>query len=184
VSSLTDHQILIFLLQILCLLFVSKLLGEFAKKLGAPPLVGEILAGIILCASVLGRFMPDLYNTVFPVNPVQDSMLDTMALMGILFLLLTTGFEVNVSTLWSQRGSTLKIGMIGGTLLMAYAVSVSGTPIISKIMHDLKILKTDVGLTIILAYVVNEVMGWFLFTLVLVSSPVFWLVRCSLWLSG
>lgn len=193
-SSLTDQQILVFLLQILALLFVSKLLGEVVKRFGIPAIVGEILTGIILGATLLGRFMPETYQALFPQDALQQGMLDTMALLGILFLLLTTGFEVNVSSLWSQRGSTLRIGLLGATLpvvigfsvfwfipesvysqysskmnfvlCLAYMVSISGTPIISKILHDLKILKTDVGLTIILAYVVNEVMGWFLFTII------------------
>ena len=45
-SHLSEAQILRFLIQLTLLLFVSRTLGELAKRLGQSPVIGELLAGV------------------------------------------------------------------------------------------------------------------------------------------
>jgi len=49
----------------------------------------------------------------FPVDPVQDAMLDALSWFRVLFLLLETGLEIDVSAAWRQRGPALRIGLDG-----------------------------------------------------------------------
>ena len=49
-----ESQLLLFLAQLFLVLTTARVLGEGARRLGQPPLAGEILAGILLGASVLG----------------------------------------------------------------------------------------------------------------------------------
>ncbi|HLU30418.1 MAG TPA: cation/H(+) antiporter, partial [Acidimicrobiia bacterium] len=57
-APLTEHQILILLVQILLLVGVARLLGTVMKGLGQPAVVGELLAGVVLGPSLLGVLWP------------------------------------------------------------------------------------------------------------------------------
>ncbi|MBD3286177.1 sodium:proton antiporter, partial [candidate division WOR-3 bacterium] len=194
-NVLVEHNLLVFLIQLVALLFAAKAAGELFRKLKQPALVGEILVGIIFGPTILGRFLPGVHGWLFPDTALQHSMLETVSWLGVLFLLLVTGFEVETGSLFRHRRPTLSIGVIGVivplilgvglamllpdrylldpsqrlvfALYMGTAVSISAIPVISKVLHDLNILKSDFGNLAIAAYTVNDILGWVAFTLVL-----------------
>ncbi len=88
----------IFLFQICVLLSLAKLLSTLINRWGWPALVGEILCGILLGPTILGWILPTWYEALFPANLIQQNMLETMSWIGVLFLLLATGFEVRLSS--------------------------------------------------------------------------------------
>jgi len=195
VHAISEQNLFIFLLQIVLLLLAARGAGELFRKLKQPALVGEILVGIIFGPTILGRFLPGLDAFLFPANAIQHTMLETMSWLGVLFLLLVTGFDVEISAIWKQRRSSLTIGFVGVLLpmimgaglafflpehylldpdrrlvfilFMGTAIAISAIPIIAKVLHDLDILKSDIGLTIISAFTVNDILGWVAFTIVL-----------------
>jgi len=162
---------------------------------GWPALVGEILCGIVLGPTILGRLLPGVHAALFPPDVVQHSMLETISWFGVLFLLLVTGFEIKLSSVWKQGRSSMIIGTVGVfvpiilgcliffwfpattwgasanrlifTLFLSTAAAISAIPVIAKILHDLEILKSDLGLTTLSAFVVNDILGWLIFTMVL-----------------
>jgi len=192
---LSEEHILIFLLQLCLLLGVAKVLGELGRKWGCPPLAGEILTGILLGPTILGRALPELQLHLFPPDVTHQTMLDTVSWLGVLFLLLITGFEVNVSSVWKQGRAAMTIGIIGVivpmavgcavfwwlperyygsaatqltfTLFMATAASISAITVIARVLHDLDVLRSDVGLTTLSGFIVNDLFGWLIFTVVL-----------------
>ncbi len=192
---LDETHIFTFLIQVLTLLVVAKLLGELFRRWGFPAMVGEILTGIVLGPTLLGRATPVFHGMLFPADPVQQTMLDTVSWFGVLFLLLVTGFEVSLKTVWQQGKATLKIGVVGVltplvigvlsfwwlpplywgsaanrftfSLYMATAAAISAIPVIAKVLHDLKILKSDLGLITLSAFTVNDVLGWLIFAFIL-----------------
>ena len=108
-----EGQLLVFLLQVLLLLGLARGVGEILTRWSQPALVGEILIGVLLGPTILGRAAPELQAAIFPVDPVQQAMLETLSWFGVLFLLLETGLEIDVSAAWRQRGPALRIGIIG-----------------------------------------------------------------------
>jgi len=189
-----ESQLSIFLIQLLILLGMARTIGELFKRYGQPPVVGEILVGIILGPTILGRLSPSLYQNLFPPDPIQINMLNTLAWLGVLLLLLATGLEVDVSTAWRERGPALRIATIGVffplivgfffalslpdhllgrtdriifSLFLGTAIAISAIPIISRLLYDLNLLKTDLGLLILSAYAVNDLLGWIIFTVIL-----------------
>ena len=110
---MSEHNLLLFLAQMLLLLALARGFGDFLRRLGHPPLVGEILIGVLLGPTILGRALPELQLAIFPTDPIQQSMLDTVSWFGVLFLLLETGLEVDASAAWRQRGPALRVGIIG-----------------------------------------------------------------------
>jgi len=108
-----EPQLLVFFLQVLLLLGLARGCGEIVRWWGFPPLVGEILVGIALGPTLLGRLAPDIQQALFPADPLQRMLLETVSWFGILFLLLETGLEVDLSAAWRQRGPALKVVIIG-----------------------------------------------------------------------
>ena len=172
--SVTEQNVLTFLIQVLVLLGLARAFGYACRRVGQPALVGEILVGVILGPTLLGRIAPQAHLFLFPGEPTQQAMLDTVSWIGLLFLLLSAGLEVDVSVAWRQRGDALKIslsdiilpmviGFVPAMLLpdryladpgqrvlfamfIAAVMTISALPMTVKALHDLDLLKTDLGL--------------------------------------
>ncbi len=192
---INEQNILVFLVQILLLLGLARGLGEVFRRWKQPAITAEILVGIILGPTVLGRVLPGVHQVIFPPDPFQQNMLETVGWVGLLFLLLETGLEIDFSTAWGQRGDALKIALAGVlipmviafvpclflpnayfvqpdhrvvfSLFMATAMAISAMPIAARALYDLNLSKTDLGFLIMSAMSVNDIIGWLLFTLVL-----------------
>lgn len=191
----TEHHLLVFLLQVLLLLGLARGLGEVLRHWGHPSLVGEILVGICLGPTLLGRFASELQPMLFPDDVVQRTMLATVSWFGVLFLLLETGLEVDVSAAWRQRGPALKVGIIGilvplalgfgcslwlaeqymvnpahrltFALFLSTIMSISAMAVMARVLHDLDLIKSDLGLLTLCGYAVNDILAWVIFSLLL-----------------
>ncbi len=108
---INEQNIFIFLVQIFLLLGLARGLGELFHRWKQPALTAEILVGAVLGPTLLGRFAPALYQAIFPADAVQMNMLETVGWLGVLFLLLETGLEIDFSSAWRQRGDALKIAL-------------------------------------------------------------------------
>jgi Kef-type K+ transport system membrane component KefB len=195
---INEQNILVFLVQIFLLLGLARGLGEVFRRWKQPALTAEILIGIILGPTILGRLLPGVYQAIFPPDPIQQNMLETVGWIGVLFLLLETGLEVDFSSAWRQRGDALKIALtdivvpvvigfgasmllpdgylaqpghrIAFALFMAMVLAISAMPVAARALYDLNLSKTDLGFLIMSAMSVNDIIGWLLFTLVLSFS--------------
>jgi Kef-type K+ transport system membrane component KefB/mannitol/fructose-specific phosphotransferase system IIA component (Ntr-type) len=192
---LSEQNIFIFLIQVLLLLGLARGLGELFRRWKQPPVTAEILVGLLLGPSILGRFFPSIQQAVFPPDMVQQNMLATVAWMGLLFFLLETGLQVDFSSAWRQKGDALKIAITDiivpmsvsfvaclflpdqylidpaqrliFAFFMATVMTISAMPITARALYDLNISKTDLGFLIVSALSVNDIIGWLIFTLVL-----------------
>ncbi|MBN2534527.1 MAG: cation:proton antiporter [Spirochaetales bacterium] len=192
---LNESHILLFLIQLGIIIFLSRFIGELFRRIKQPVLTAELLIGILLGPTILGRFFPELFSTIFPNDLIQQNMLETVAWIGVLFLLLDTGLEINFSSAWKQKGNALLIALtdiiipmiiafipcyflpasylvhvdkrIQFALFMAVVMTISAMPIASRILHDLNLLKTDLGYLTMSALAVNDIIGWALFTIIL-----------------
>ena len=82
------------------MLALARGFGELLRRFGYSPLVGEIAVGFLLGPTLLGRMAPEVHLILFPPDPIQQSMLDTVAWFGVLFLLSETRLKVDVSAAW------------------------------------------------------------------------------------
>ena len=53
------------------------------------------------------------------------------------------------------------------SLFMATVMTISAMPIAARVLHDLKLLKSDLGFLVMSALAVNDIIGWVLFTIIL-----------------
>ncbi len=194
-EPLSEHNILMFLIQIAVLLGLARGLGELFRRRGQPTITAEILVGVLLGATVLGRLAPQFHSMLFPPEAVQQHMLDTFAWIGILFFMLDAGLDTNFATAWRQRGPATVLSFTDLILPMAIAfvpclfmperyvgedgtllafalfvgaiMTISALPVTAKIIQELKVYRTDIGLLIMSALTINDVAGWVVFALIL-----------------
>lgn len=192
---LEEHQIFLFLVQVGILLGLARFFGEMFRKRGQPAMTAEILVGVVLGPTVLGRFAPGVFEALFPPDAIQQAMLETVAWLGVLFLLLETGLEIDFSIAWRQKGSAMVIALadiilpmlvaffavvflpsfyladpdkrIIFSLFMATVMTISAMPVSARVFKDLKLLKTDMGFLTMSALAVNDIIGWVLFSIIL-----------------
>jgi len=192
---LNESHILLFLIQLAIILFLARITGEIFRRFKQPVLTAELMIGIILGPTLFGRFSPEIFASIFPNDAVQQNMLETISWIGVLFLLMDTGLEIDFSSAWRQRGNALLIALsdivipmliafipclllpdhyladpdkrLYFALFMAVVMTISAMPIASRVMHDLRLLKTDIGFLTMSALAVNDIIGWVLFTIIL-----------------
>lgn len=192
---LDETHIGLFLVQVFVLLLLTRGVGELFYRHKQPALTAEILIGVLLGPTILGRLFPSIHQIIFPADPVQQNMLETMAWIGVLFLLLDTGLEIDFSVAWRQRGSALIIALSDIVIpmiiafipcvflpsryladpglrylfaaFMAVVMTISAMPVAARVLHELNLLKTDLGFLIMAALAVNDIIGWVLFTIIL-----------------
>jgi Kef-type K+ transport system membrane component KefB len=178
------------------LLGSARLLGELATGFGQPAIIGEIIAGILLGPTVLGRISPEISALLFPRQGMLPVVLTGITTLAIALFLLVAGMEVELSRLWKQGRLATQVGLAGilfpfaialsaawffplqlgceksanqgvFAFFFATAMSISALPVIAKTLMDLKLLHTDFGMVVIASAVFNDLVGWMIFAVIL-----------------
>ena len=189
-----EHEALVFLLSLAVLLGGARLLGELSRAVGLPMVVGEIVAGVILGQSGLGRLWPRAHAFLLPAG-VPASMLSGYTTIAVVLLLVVAGLEVDLDIVKRRGRSALLVAllgmimpMMGGFVLgflvpdsvlvhseqrvlfaifVGVALSISALPVIAKTLLDLGLFKTDVGLLVMTVAMINDLVGWIAFSILL-----------------
>jgi len=192
--KLSHHDFVHFLVAISVLLLFGRLLGEIFRKFKQPIVIGEILAGILLGPTVFGTFAPDIFSNVIPQEQVALA-LDGFTKISVVLLLFVAGLEVELHIVLQQSKSALLISLMSMiipftlgfcwpwyypdffhispenklvfSLFFGIALSISALPVIAKILIDTNLLRTTVGMLIISAAMVDDIIGWLVFSVVL-----------------
>ncbi len=195
VHYLNEEHIFLFLLQVFVLLGLARGLGEVFRRFNQPSITAEILVGVLVGPTILGRYVPAVYTYLFPADLIQQNMLETVAWFGILFFLLNSGLEMDFSSAWRQRGDAMKISITDVILPMIIAfvpclflsqkymgdpdqrllfcvfiatiMTISALPVTARVLGSLNLYKTELGFLIMCALSLNDILGWVIFTLVL-----------------
>lgn len=88
------------LIEIAIVLLAARLFGEFALRLGAPPIIGEICAGIVIGPSLMGW--------VLPSEPFR-----LLAEIGIILLLFEVGLETDIHRLIKAGPKSVTVAIAG-----------------------------------------------------------------------
>ena len=191
---MSKDQLLIFIIQFGLLLTAAKAMGIVARRLNQPPVIGELLAGIVLGPSVLGYFFPQYFYMIFPQNKEHDLLLETISWLGMIFFILLTGLQMDIRTmkrsgkpaffsslfgmivpftLGFALGWLVPDNLLGNStermlfsLFMATAMAISAIPVIARILMDLKLINQNIGVVIISASIVDDTTGWFILSVI------------------
>ena len=182
-------------LHLAAMIITALVLGHAARKIGIPAVVGEIAGGLLLGPTVLGRFAPDLQAWLFPPSGPVTSGQAAFARVGMIFFIVTIGLDISVGQFRKIGRKALSVGIIGTLVplvlgfLMCYVfpgvigvtpkdlfstalfigsiLSLSANPVIARILMDMGLFKSDIGRTIMSATLVDDLVGWGLFAVIL-----------------
>ena len=163
------------------IIIFAKFFGLVARRVKAPQVVGEIVAGLLIGPSVL-HFVD------------QSEFITQLAEIGVILLMFSAGLETNLKDLMKTGFKALLIAcagvfvpLVGGTLLYMgfYGASEVGTPefytavfvgviltatsvsITVETLREMGKLKGEVGQTIMSAAIIDDVIGIIVLTFVI-----------------
>jgi len=186
----------LFLVQIGLVLAIPLCMAKLLERLSLSPLVVELLCGVLLGPSVFGMLAPHLFAQVFPAAGGATLAREAVTELGLLLFVFMAGLEIQPQRLrslgmpifWTSflgilaplvlgMGSVLlwpsfwRGGAPGRVPLLALFVgtilSISALPVIARILMDLRLMKTDLGVIVMSAAMLDDLAGWGLFAVIL-----------------
>jgi Kef-type K+ transport system membrane component KefB len=184
---LSNSDLTSILLILLLLVGLAQLFGYFFVRMRQPKVVGEILAGIVLGPSLIGRlhFASPLLN----IGTHQLGILNFVYWLGLLLLMFLSGAETRQLFTREERrevgwlaivgtGIPFVLGLVFGPwlvrpalagqngnrisliIILAVGVAVTSVPVVSKIFADLKILHTRFARLVLGVAVLEDIVLW------------------------
>ncbi|KAL8695873.1 MAG: hypothetical protein Q9201_007924 [Fulgogasparrea decipioides] len=212
------NPIIVFIIQAGIIIIFCRLLDYPLSKIRQPKVIAEIIGGILLGPSVFGR-ISGFSNAIFPKESIPTlSLAANLGLVLYLFLiglevdlrLLLSNWRIALSV--GAAGMALPFGLgcaiayglyhefredaglvpiSFGTymLFVGVAMAITAFPVLCRILTELKLLGTQVGIVVLSAGVGNDVVGWILLALcvALVNagsgiSALYVLLTCVAWI--
>jgi Kef-type K+ transport system membrane component KefB/nucleotide-binding universal stress UspA family protein len=189
-SSLDEHQLLVFWVQVGALVGLGRVLGIALRRIGQPSVIGELAAGLILGPSVFGQLWPSGFHWFLPNDDMQGAAIVSVSWIGAALLLVVTGFETDLALInrFRRAAAAVAIGslvvpFLGGlavgfalpdrfigepsqhvvfALFIATALSISSLPVVAKILSELGLLRRNCGQINLAAGMANDAVGWVL----------------------
>ncbi len=184
-----------FFLQLVVILCVCRLVSALAKKIGQPPVVGEMVAGVFLGPSLFGLFAPQAQAWLFPEQ--SRAILFSGAQVGLALYMFTVGLEFRVELVQARLKSALAISASGilapfglGCLLAIWlwreggffgegvslklaapyfgaAMAITAFPMLARIIFERKLTGTPAGVLALAAGAIDDAAAWGVLALVL-----------------
>ena len=156
-----------------------------------------MIGGILLGPTLLGALAPSFYNWLFGPSDNLAVAQQAIVKIGMLFFMFIAGLEVDLSSFRQAGNRAASIGLLGtllpiavGVLLVyslparfwgpasqthffAFALFIgmnlanSANPVIARILMDLGLMQTQVGKVIMSATIVDDLVNWVLFAVVI-----------------
>ncbi len=180
------HTLLHVLLALVVVIAASRGLGFVFRYLHQPPVIGEMIAGIMLGPSLLGQIAPEVSQYLLP-SAIAPS-LGVLAQVGVILFMFLVGLELDTSLLRKKSHSTLAIShasivlpfVLGAAtalwlypvlstrdvpftpfaLFMGVAMSVTAFPVLARILTDRDLQRTPLGVIAISCAAVDDVSAW------------------------
>lgn len=195
-GKLPHDAVVQLLLQISIMLLMGRLFAEVARRLKQPAVVGEIVAGIILGPTILGMLQPDWFQFFFPTGNISGVVLAGMVQISVVMLLFIAGLEVDLHIVWQQGRQSIFTSTLGliipfifgftlpyffpeffgiadpnarlvFSLFMGTAMAISALPVIVRILMDINLFKSRMGMLVVASAMIDDVVGWMIFSVLL-----------------
>ncbi|MEU6670238.1 cation:proton antiporter [Streptomyces sp. NPDC046727] len=194
--SLTPSDTAHVLLALVVLATCAHGVGHVFKRLRQPQVIGEIVGGLLLGPTVLGRISPGAQHWLLPPDGPTAAVLGAFYQIGLLLLVWLTGSELRARDAGSERrtigsvagsglvlpfacglavAQTLDLGELSGAsgspatlaLVFGMAIAITSVPVISRIMLDLDVLGTRFSRIVLAVAVVEDVVLYVILAIVL-----------------
>lgn len=176
----------------------SYVFGALARRVGQPTVVGQIIAGVALGPSLLGRFPGDPSHRLFTTDATP--FLSVVAQIAVVIFMFGVGYELEPRSVWKHRRPVLLIAIgamvvplalgagvalgvehvgafdghhsVGRSFLlyMGVATSITALPVLAAIVRERGLAGSVVGDVSTAAAGLMDVMAWLLLAVALIGS--------------
>ncbi len=179
------------LLALASVVLAGLVIGRVFMMLGQPPVIGEVVAGILLGPSFLGRIAPGAAAFLLP--PTVAPFLGVVAQLGVILYMFLVGLELNAGLLRQQaraavttshasmvlpfvlgsalalflypRLATSDVPFTSFALFLGVAMSITAFPVLARILTDRKMQRTPLGVIALSCAAMGDVTAWCLLAL-------------------
>jgi Kef-type K+ transport system membrane component KefB len=185
-----------FFLELAAILLTCRLVGLLSQRLGQPQVVGEMVAGVLLGPSLLGRLAPDIQHHLFPPGP-SNIVLYTAAQIGLVLYMFLIGLNFDVNLIKHRVGTAAAVSaagiftplvlgamvavplLAGGiyfdksvTLIMAMmflgaSIATTAFPMLARIIYERKLSGTPLGTLALACGATDDALSWCILATVL-----------------
>ncbi len=181
------------LLELIVILIVVQMFGYLCRRVGQQWVIGEILAGVALGPSLLGRLLPGIKGLIFPASALPT--LQTLGDIGLVLYLFSLGARLDTHLMLRQSRTAIIISIsgillpliLGATfafflfpslagsktdlvsfmLLVGTAMAITAFPVLARLLTEKNMLGTKVGTLALTCAAVDDVTAWCLLALVI-----------------
>lgn len=189
-----------FLLCLTTVMMMARVVGFLFEYIKQPPVVGEVIGGLLLGPSCLSTLAPSVMSFLIPSQAIP--LLSIIAQLGIILFMFLVGLELDLKALKKAGQSTLLISHMsillpfvmgaGGSLLLykkfappgvpflafslfiAVAMSVTAFPVLARILSDFSWSQTSWGRIALASAAVDDVTAWCLLAIVVSMTQASW----------
>lgn len=174
------------------IIIAARVVGAVFRRVGQPAVVGEVVAGIMLGPSLLGRVWPE--GMAFVLPGTTGPILQVIAQIGVILFMFLVGLELNASRLRRETHATVAIShasiivpfTLGSALALwlyprfatsdvpftvfalfvGVSMSVTAFPVLARILTDRGMQNTPLGRIALTCAAVDDVSAWCLLAFV------------------
>ncbi len=196
-NVISHHDLVVLLLGMATMLILSRIAAEFARSLKFPIVMGEILIGVVLGPTILGNLAPEVSAYMFPTSGNATIALNGITMVAVIMMLFVAGMEVQLPVVLKQGKAAVYTSFLSMlipfllgfgsawyypqwfaqsgeyrllfALFFGTALSISALPVIARILIDMGLFKTKIGMIIIASAMFNDLLGWLIFSFILSS---------------
>ena len=188
-SGQTSNILLRVLVALAAIIVTGQMLGWLFAYVNQPPVIGEVVAGILLGPSLLG---PEVSALVLP--PSVAPYLGIIAQLGVILYMFLVGLELNpallkqrahatvatshasilapfilgalLSLILYPRVSTADVSFTSFALFMGVSMSITAFPVLARILTDYRMSHTRLGVLALSCAAIDDVTAWCLLAFV------------------
>lgn len=180
------------LLALTVIIVTARVVGALFARFNQPPVIGEVVGGIVLGPSLLGGVAPDLAAVLLP--PDTAPFLNLLAQLGVILYMFLVGLELDLDVLKSRATATIAIAAAGigvpfalgaalasalfdrfappgityasFVLFLGVSLSITAFPVLARILGDHGLQRTPMGIMALTCAAINDVAAWCLLAFV------------------
>ncbi len=180
------HPLSVLLLQIITIIIAARIFSWLFKMINQPVVIGEIVAGIVLGPSLIGRYFPALSASLFPADSLSN--LQFLSQIGLILFMFVIGMELDLKALKNKANEavvvshasiiipfTLGMGLafftyrtfapqgvkfLSFSLFMGISMSITAFPVLARMVQERGIHKTHLGTLVITCAAVDDITAW------------------------
>jgi len=186
----------ILLLQIIVIITAAKICGSIFRRIGQPPVMGEMVAGIALGPSLLGALAPNVSAFLFP--PSSLGTIGVLSQIGVTLFMFIVGVDLDLQHLRERASAAIMVShasivvpfLLGAALSIALypslsapntafapfalfigtAMSITAFPVLARILKDKDLTQSPLGNIALACASIDDVTAWCILAFVIAIS--------------